>query len=195
MEIERELFAAAADQFLAHGYAGTSMADIVEAAGMSKTTLYARFSSKEDLFRALLGYIVERSYPALPALLECERDTPLGEALESFADRALATALARDWVLFDKLLHSEGARFPELTRISSELRRQSIGAITDYIAYCAERDGIACGKPESVASVFVMALRGFFSEAVVSMRAVSGAERREFGAEVVRLLMAGRTSW
>ena len=51
---ERQLLAIAMREFLQHGYGGASMSQIIQTAGVSKTTLYSRFSSKEALFRAIV---------------------------------------------------------------------------------------------------------------------------------------------
>ena len=58
-DIENELVEVALSEFLKHGYGGTSMATIVKAAGVSKTTLYSRFASKEDLFIAMMKKMVQ----------------------------------------------------------------------------------------------------------------------------------------
>jgi AcrR family transcriptional regulator len=46
------ILAAAFHVFTTYGYRRTSMADIAEAAGMSRPALYQLFRSKEDIFRA-----------------------------------------------------------------------------------------------------------------------------------------------
>ena len=51
----RETLLSAAEQvFLAKGYVSTTMADIAQAAGMSKKTIYQVFDSKKELFDALM---------------------------------------------------------------------------------------------------------------------------------------------
>ena len=40
--------------FWQHGYEATSLADLVEATGAKAPTLYAEFTNKEGLFRAVL---------------------------------------------------------------------------------------------------------------------------------------------
>jgi TetR/AcrR family transcriptional repressor of mexJK operon len=55
-EAERRdtLLSAAEQVFLAKGYVSTTMADIAQAAGMSKKTIYQVFDSKKELFDALM---------------------------------------------------------------------------------------------------------------------------------------------
>ncbi len=52
----------AMQQFARHGFAKTSMADIAKASGISRTSLYNHFPTKEDVFKALSGWINERVY-------------------------------------------------------------------------------------------------------------------------------------
>lgn len=45
---------AAADLFLGHGYAGTTVRDIAEAAGMKAGSIYYHFDSKDEILTAIL---------------------------------------------------------------------------------------------------------------------------------------------
>jgi AcrR family transcriptional regulator len=60
------LIAAARQAFIAHGYAGTSTPDLVEAAGVTRGALYHHFADKEALFRA----VVEAEQAAVAAEIE-----------------------------------------------------------------------------------------------------------------------------
>lgn len=46
--------------FWKHGYEGTSLSDLVAATGAKAPTLYAEFTNKEGLFRAVLNYYIAR---------------------------------------------------------------------------------------------------------------------------------------
>jgi AcrR family transcriptional regulator len=59
----------AMEQFARHGFAKTSMADIAKAAGISRTSLYNHFPTKEDVFKALSGRINESVYAEVVAAL------------------------------------------------------------------------------------------------------------------------------
>ncbi|MFT3987849.1 TetR/AcrR family transcriptional regulator [Aestuariivirga sp.] len=54
-EKRRQILDGARATFLAQGFDGASMNDIVRAAGVSKATVYAYFPSKEKLFEALVS--------------------------------------------------------------------------------------------------------------------------------------------
>ena len=55
----------AMEQFARHGFAKTSMSDIAKASGLSRTSLYNTFPTKDDVFRALSGRINERVHAAV----------------------------------------------------------------------------------------------------------------------------------
>ena len=68
-ERHREIHAAAIEQFVLRGIAGTSMANIADAAGVSRPALYQYFRNKSDIFAsafvALFEEHVERALVAL----------------------------------------------------------------------------------------------------------------------------------
>jgi AcrR family transcriptional regulator len=50
----------AMEQFKRHGFAKTSMSDIARASGLSRTSLYNHFQTKEDVFKSLSSRINEQ---------------------------------------------------------------------------------------------------------------------------------------
>lgn len=58
--------------FWQHGYEATSLADLVEATGAKAPTLYAEFTNKKGLFRAVLDRYITRFASKHEAQLFCE---------------------------------------------------------------------------------------------------------------------------
>ncbi|WOZ75739.1 TetR/AcrR family transcriptional regulator [Kosakonia sacchari] len=58
--------------FWQHGYEATSLSDLVEATGAKAPTLYAEFTNKEGLFRAVLDRYITRFARQHEAQLLCE---------------------------------------------------------------------------------------------------------------------------
>ncbi len=58
--------------FWQHGYEATSLSDLVEATGAKAPTLYAEFTNKEGLFRAVLDRYIARFARQHEAQLLCE---------------------------------------------------------------------------------------------------------------------------
>jgi AcrR family transcriptional regulator len=73
----REIATAAARLFAERGYDATSVREIVEAAGVTKPTLYYYFHSKEGLANALLTDPLTRLTHDLGEILETEQDPVL----------------------------------------------------------------------------------------------------------------------
>lgn len=192
--IETSLLAIALAEFLARGYGATSMTQIVRAAGISKTTLYSRYASKEELFRAIMQEQIDR-LAAGAALAPDAAHPDLEAGLISYADRALAYSFRGDMLQVNRLIYSESQRFPELGAAAAEGTRLGVGHIAGFIERCAAADGLPCRDPRSVAEVFVYMMRGWYVDAMLTNRAVSVEERRDWSVRAVRTLIAGRADW
>lgn len=69
--------------FWQHGYEATSLSDLVEATGAKAPTLYAEFTNKEGLFRAVLDRYISRFAAKHEAQLFCEEKT-VEQALQDY---------------------------------------------------------------------------------------------------------------
>src|SRR5260370_40421637 len=63
-QTRRKIVAAAAPIFNQHGYAGSSLADLMAATGLKKGGIYRHFSSKEELAAVAFDYTWEASWNA-----------------------------------------------------------------------------------------------------------------------------------
>ena len=61
-DTRQQILSAALKRFAEQGYAGTSVQQIVEAAGVTKPALYYHFRNKAGLFRALVDWAHEERY-------------------------------------------------------------------------------------------------------------------------------------
>ena len=69
-----ELVAAAGALFRAHGYAATSIEDIVERAGVTRGALYHHFAAKQDVFRAVVEEAEQQLVASLARAVGAGRD-------------------------------------------------------------------------------------------------------------------------
>lgn len=76
---------AAVEQFFARGYAATSMANIAQAAGVSRPAVYQYFSDKEDVFASAFSAIFEQRSEAALAAYDAAADA--GSALDAMLQR------------------------------------------------------------------------------------------------------------
>lgn len=114
-----ELTAAALDLFVERGFAATRLEDVAARAGVSKGTLYLYFSSKEELFKAVI------QNGLLPVLAQGEE---MMAQHRGDASSLLRELILRWWQLvvntplsaIHKLIISESGNFPEVARYFHE---------------------------------------------------------------------------
>jgi AcrR family transcriptional regulator len=113
-EKRQEILAAAREVFGENGYAQTSMAGISTRLGGSKGTLYSYFSSKEELFAAVMLEIARVSVG--PMLDELERAADMRSGLASFMHKAMRTLVSDEIVQCRRLLIGEAGRIGDAGR-------------------------------------------------------------------------------
>jgi TetR/AcrR family transcriptional regulator, regulator of autoinduction and epiphytic fitness len=57
-----QILSGAMQEFLKHGFAGTSMDKVAQAAGVSKATVYNHFQDKEGLFKTLIEQLAQEKF-------------------------------------------------------------------------------------------------------------------------------------
>jgi AcrR family transcriptional regulator len=110
------ILSAAMQEFVARGYAATSLDRIASVAGVSKATIHSYYQYKEVLFEALVDHMVCQI--DMTSLLTGHKNLP--DLLEAIASNILAedkdeqTPHLRDFI---RLIIGESGRFPELAKI------------------------------------------------------------------------------
>jgi AcrR family transcriptional regulator len=100
LEPERReaILAAAADEFAARGYAGAALSRIIDAAGISKGSLYYYFNDKQDLFVTAVEVAMDRLLEAVGGLaIEDLTATSYWETLRQMALRSIALMSRDEW--------------------------------------------------------------------------------------------------
>lgn len=149
----------ATDLFLKYGFAGTTMEQVAEAAGVVKQTVYNHFPSKEWLFRA----IIENVSGSLRAMLPSEPSPSAGfhECLLTFSKHFLRLMLQPRSLGLYRILISEAPRFPELAKVvfmtgANQTTRRLAGYLGDH----AKANGVDIADPQLAAEQFIGLLRG-----------------------------------
>jgi AcrR family transcriptional regulator len=143
---------AATELFLKVGYEQTSIDAILARSGGSKSTLYAYFPTKEDLFRSVIDSVVANS--------------ELGTALDISANaRAVLTEFAvnRQRVVLSPrhravvgLVIAERERFPDLAQIYWERGPQRSGRqLVTYLEALRNREILGIDDAEEAAEFFI----------------------------------------
>ena len=147
-ESRRRILGAAHDLFIERGYAGTTMADIAERAGVSAPTVYATGSKaallKVCIDRALAGdddpvAVVDRP------LSQWVYDTD--DAREVLARYAvmMGELAARAGPIYDVVVRAADAE-PEIAELLADLERQRLKASTIVAEAVASRAGLPPGR-------------------------------------------------
>ncbi len=193
-EIEQALLDVALEEFLQHGYGGASVSRIVRKAGISKTTVYSRFSSKEVLFQALMERQIDRLTPS-ELLISKTGTINLEQGLREYADHMLKLSMATEFIGVNRLMYSESHRFPELGIAAIKRSNQGVSRISQFISDCAEVDGIECNDPKSVAEVFILTIRGWYINAMLNNKKVTAKQRKLWIDNLLQVLLSSREDW
>lgn len=108
-----ELLAAALDLFVEKGFAATRAEEVAKRAGVSKGTLFLYFSSKEDLFKAVVRENISGRFAQWGTEIDqFQGSTPdmLRECMMAWWERIGSTKVSG----ITKLMMSEAGNFPEL---------------------------------------------------------------------------------
>jgi AcrR family transcriptional regulator len=130
--LTEHLLDVAASFFLKKGFAGSSVTQIARQARASKESLYTRFATKEDLFRAVIRRQTDHMSEKMSSLFIS--DAPTAVTLTSFGEGFLARFMADDTVTLQRTITLDGGKFPELGRMFYELGpARMIGALSRYL--------------------------------------------------------------
>lgn len=160
--------------FLENGYAATSMSAIADELGGSKATLWAHFSSKEELFAAVVdGQVDTFSADITETLVSQTFSIP---ALRRAAVRFLECLLRANSIQLYRLVMSEGERFPEInemfySRGPLKVRR----CMRDFFETRFTPD-----QAQQLTRILVSAITGYRSDILMRPDKPAAAEREQF---------------
>jgi TetR/AcrR family transcriptional regulator, mexJK operon transcriptional repressor len=110
-----ELLAIAREQFVSHGFRGTTMDAIASRARISKQTLYGAYPSKDVLYAAVVRDWVDRGYDALrPHTLALRDCTNVRDGLRRLADVLQLGILSPPVLQMRTLVAAEADSFPDV---------------------------------------------------------------------------------
>ncbi|MGW6563906.1 TetR/AcrR family transcriptional regulator [Streptomyces sp. NPDC054975] len=173
--------------FWKQGMATTGIQDIVNATGLNRSSLYATFGGKQQLYVAALErYVAERSRPILGRLAEDERGLP---AVEEFFENLIATRCTGEYAGWGCMVsnahvgaeHNEAEVRTVLDRQHHRLRDALRDALTTARAKGQLRPAT---EPASAAEVLALLAHG------VNLRSRAGAEQDQLRGTIRAALAA-----
>jgi TetR/AcrR family transcriptional repressor of mexJK operon len=153
------ILAAAQRAFLAGGFGAVSMDAIAREAGASKATLYAYFSSKEQLFGAIVARQSERFAQGFSA---GELDPSDVEAsLTTIAVQFLRLLLAPDVIAINRIIIGEVTRFPVLAEVFWQAGPERVRVQVDgFLRRAVESGALDIADTRLAAGQFASLVRG-----------------------------------
>ncbi|WP_431873763.1 TetR/AcrR family transcriptional regulator [Amycolatopsis sacchari] len=146
----QQIIDAARARFATHGFARTSMSDLVAASGLSVGAIYRYFKSKDEIIAAICA----QSSQVLPAEL-----TPSG--ISGFLDHIRALAKEQDHARLIAQIYAEAAVSPPL----AALVRAQLDELHHAVAALLPRHGAA--RAHRIAEAFVALCQGYNNQLAV----------------------------
>lgn len=146
----QQIIEAARARFASHGFARTSMTDLVEASGLSIGAIYRHFTNKDELVAA----ICEQSDQAFPAELTAT-------SVRDFLEHIRTMAREEDHARLVAQIFAEAAVSPELAAI---VQRQLAGMRDAVAALLPGRGQSEAGR---IAETFVTICHGYSQQLAV----------------------------
>ncbi|MBN3911260.1 MAG: TetR/AcrR family transcriptional regulator [Nostoc sp. NMS1] len=152
-----QILQGAMQEFLQHGYAGTSMDRVAVAAGVSKATVYSHFQDKEGLFKVLLEELTSKKNSSIFGTEPIEGEP--AAILRQIATKALEQMINdQEHSAFMRVVIGESGRFPELAQICVRVMIKPVAeTLTHYLA----APELKIPDPEATARILLGALVHF----------------------------------
>jgi AcrR family transcriptional regulator len=189
---ERDVIAAARDEFWSRGYAATSVDDLTAATGLGKGSLYGAFGDKRSLYLRALDDYITASLADIRAGL---RD-PVFDAYQRLARhiRGQARVLIADKGRRGCLMAKSAAELGATDDAVESRVQHAYAAWRDELAACieeAQRDGHvdAAQNPQALAGVLLAFMRG---QEALHKGGAKPAALRAAADEMVSLIPTGR---
>lgn len=167
------LLAAAAEVFAARGYYAATIDEIAEAAGFTKGAVYSNFTSKEDLFLALLADREQRLISAFANAGDADLEpAELVAALRNVYAGTDPDERQRNWRLWlEFVLYSMRERASHDKLVADQ--RAGFSVIVELVKRQCEQAGIESPIPEElVARIYIALFTGLWQQQAIDADAV-----------------------
>src|SRR5260370_6581740 len=153
------ILAAAERAFLGSGFGAVTMDRVAREAGASKATVYAHFTSKEELFGAVVAHVSERRFGGFSAEALNPRD--IVASLTTIATRFLDLILSPEAIALNRIIIAEVTRFPALAQVFWTAGPERTKAqLEAFLRRAAEAGSLAIPNPGLAAEQFAALARG-----------------------------------
>lgn len=150
----REAIVEAAERlFLERGFGAVSMDELAEAAGVARRTLYNQFSSKEEIFREMLGRVSHQLEDTFPPGIETQGDVE--DTLRLIARMILELHQHRGYLGFLRMVVADARQFPWIAEEFAAVMHPQTERLTRYLAHLTAIGILNCRNPMLAAHQFM----------------------------------------
>ncbi|WP_170223379.1 TetR/AcrR family transcriptional regulator [Nonomuraea turkmeniaca] len=152
------ILGAAVELLLAGGYENTSMDAVAAAAGVSKTTVYAHFADKSEIFEAVMRKASADFRADLEAALQRVRGDNPADRIATALVEILKAATAPQFVAYFRLLVTESERRVQLNEVFEDARVSGpdvVGVVATLLEAEAKESGYEIVHPERFATILL----------------------------------------
>lgn len=142
-------------EFLAHGYAATSMDKVAKTAKVSKATVYSHFGDKENLFNTVIRDLAQDKFNTIMNLEKLQSLKQDPKKVLSVMATKMLTNIQGDRALQDfiRIIIGESGRFPELAQ--AYVRNVAKPAIETLTKYFKSHPELKLKDPEATVRVMM----------------------------------------
>jgi len=181
---------AAAAEFRACGFQGTSMDRISERASVSKRTVYNHFPSKDDLFRAILSDVWTRGLAVTD--FPFRGDASLEDQLTEIARAEIDYLSNEESLELARALMVATMQAPELASSTlEELLELDVGIVA-WVKAAAEHGALSVTDPEMAGHQFKALIKAFafWPQVMMGQPPLSGSEADAVIASAIKVFLA-----
>ena len=152
-----DLLAVAREQFIAHGFRGTTMDAVAAGAGISKQTLYSAYPSKDELYAAVVRDWVEQGFDALrPHTMALGDSTDVRKGLHQLATVLQAGILSPPVLQMRRLVAAEADSFPHVAAYyGTRSWDHNLAMLAESLTVLTGKGLLAIDDPDVAAEQFV----------------------------------------
>ncbi len=179
--------------FLKHGFEGTSIDALAQAARVSKPTIYARYRDKKALFIAVLRRRVDIANALILKPIAVEAGTGKSDrietALHALSKRGVAQMLAPDNVILQRIVAAHAGGLPELAKFADDNRRKLVAQVAAALRHFAACGQVDINDPDMAADQFLSLVLGQPQRSVLYGRAITSRAAERYRKAAVELFL------
>lgn len=152
---DAELLDLALELFIEKGFELTTIEAVAAAVGMTKRTVYTRYTDKTGLFRASVQRAIQRWKLPIETLRLLDTGD-LESTLLAVARARVAHIMTPEGLRLQRIVNTQSYRFPEIFTLAyDQATRPLVDFVAELIRHHRAVGTVSCANPERAASAFM----------------------------------------